>query len=82
MGRTTAAQWIRVAFHDFVTSDVASGTGGLDASIGFETLREENSGSAFNDSFAFFRPYVNPVISSNDCLFSLRIPRTFCFVFK
>jgi hypothetical protein len=64
MGRTTAAQWIRVAFHDFVTADVASGTGGLDASIGFETLREENSGSAFNDSFTFFRPYVNPVISS------------------
>ena len=82
MGRTTAAQWIRVAFHDFVTADVASGTGGLDASIGFETLREENSGSAFNDSFAFFRPYVNPVISSNDSLFSLHIPRTFCFVVK
>jgi len=82
MGRTTAAQWIRVAFHDFVTADVASRTGGLDASIGFETLREENSGSAFNDSFAFFRPYVNPVISSNYYLFSLRKPRTSCFVFK
>ncbi|PMD54073.1 heme peroxidase [Hyaloscypha bicolor E] len=68
MGRTTAAQWIRVAFHDFVTADVASGTGGLDASIGFETLREENSGSAFNDSFTFFRPYVNPVISTADIL--------------
>lgn len=64
MGRTTAAQWIRVAFHDFVTADVAAGTGGLDASIGFETLREENSGTAFNDSFSVFRPYVNPVISS------------------
>ena len=64
MGRTTAAQWIRVAFHDFVTADVAAGTGGLDASIGFETLRAENSGTAFNDSFSFFRRYVNPVISS------------------
>jgi hypothetical protein len=68
MGRTTAAQWIRVAFHDFVTADVANGTGGIDASIGFETLREENSGSAFNDSFSFFRPYVNPVISSESFL--------------
>jgi len=64
MGRTTAAQWIRVAFHDFVTADVATGTGGLDASIGFETLRGENSGSAFNDSFSFFRRYVSPVVSS------------------
>jgi hypothetical protein len=64
MGRTTAAQWLRVAFHDFVTANVAAGTGGIDASIGFETLREENSGTAFNDSFSFFRPYVNPVISS------------------
>lgn len=63
-GRETAAQWLRVAFHDFVTADVASGTGGVDASIGFETLREENSGSAFNDSFSFWRPYVNGAVSS------------------
>lgn len=63
-GRETAAQWIRVAFHDFVTAHVAEGLGGIDASIGFETLREEDSGSAFNDSFAFFRPYVNSRISS------------------
>jgi len=65
-GRTTAAQWLRVAFHDFVTSDVAAGTGGIDASIGFETLREENSGSAMNDSLGFFRPYVSPKIGTAD----------------
>jgi hypothetical protein len=66
MGRTTAAQWIRVAFHDFVTADAAAGTGGLDASIGFETLRAENSGTAFNDSFSFFRRlflYVFEILS-------------------
>ncbi|KAF8850584.1 heme peroxidase [Acephala macrosclerotiorum] len=63
-GRETAAQWLRVAFHDFVTARVAEGTGGVDASIGFETLREENSGSAFNDSFSFFRPYVSPKVSN------------------
>lgn len=63
-GRTTAAQWMRVAFHDAVTANVTAGTGGLDASIGFETLREENSGSAFNDSFTFWRPFVNDVVSS------------------
>lgn len=65
-GRETAAQWLRVAFHDFVTARVDEGTGGVDASIGFETLREEDSGSAFNDSFAYFRPYVNAYVSTAD----------------
>jgi hypothetical protein len=63
-GRTTAAQWIRVLFHDFVTANVTAGTGGVDASIGFETARSENSGSAFNDSFTFWRPFVNDAVSS------------------
>jgi hypothetical protein len=71
-GRETAAQWIRVAFHDFVTAHVEDGVGGIDASIGFETLREEDSGSAFNDSFSFFRPYVNSKVSS-----TLIIPQCF-----
>jgi hypothetical protein len=63
-GRTTAAQWLRVFFHDFVTANVSAGTGGVDASIGFETARAENSGSAFNDSFAFWRPYVQDGVAS------------------
>jgi len=63
-GRESAAQWIRVLFHDFVTARVDQGIGGVDASIGFETLREENSGSAFNDSFGFWRSYVNSRVSS------------------
>lgn len=71
-GRTTAAQWIRVAFHDFVTADISAGTGGLDASIGFETLRGENSGSAFNDSFTFWRPFVSDAVSSNGYPFWMR----------
>ncbi|KAI1207825.1 heme peroxidase [Annulohypoxylon truncatum] len=66
--RTTSAQWLRVAFHDFATADVAAGTGGLDASIGFETEREENSGSAFNDSFTFWQPFVNEFVSMADLL--------------
>ncbi|KAK2596582.1 hypothetical protein N8I77_013463 [Diaporthe amygdali] len=65
-GRTTAAQWMRVAFHDFVTADVEAGTGGIDASIGFETERGENSGSAFNDSFTFWAPFVNDAVSMAD----------------
>ncbi|KAI0414045.1 heme peroxidase [Xylaria grammica] len=65
-GRTTSAQWLRVLFHDFVTADVAAGTGGVDASIGFETLRDENKGSAFNDSFTFWRPFVNEFVPMAD----------------
>ena len=51
-------------FHDFITANVSAGTGGIDASIGFETAREENKGSAFNDSFSFWRPYVGEGLSS------------------
>jgi hypothetical protein len=69
-GRTTAAQWMRVLFHDFITANVSAGTGGVDASIGFETVRSENSGSAFNDSFTFWKPYVNEAVSSK-CTLSM-----------
>ncbi|RYC61051.1 hypothetical protein CHU98_g5166 [Xylaria longipes] len=65
-GRTTSAQWLRVVFHDFVTADVSAGTGGVDASIGFETFRDENKGSAFNDSFTFWRPFVNEFVPMAD----------------
>ncbi|KAH8675275.1 heme peroxidase [Xylariales sp. PMI_506] len=65
-GRTTAAQWMRVSFHDFVTANVTAGTGGIDASIGFETGRAENVGSAFNDSFTFWQPFVNEYVSMAD----------------
>ncbi|RMZ68046.1 WSC domain-containing [Pyrenophora seminiperda CCB06] len=67
-GRTTAAQWMRVMFHDFITANVSAGTGGVDASIGFETAREENKGSAFNDSFTFWRPFVNGAVSMADLI--------------
>lgn len=59
LGRTTAGQWMRVAFHDFSTADVAAGTGGIDASIVYEYLRPENSGAAFPDSFAYWGDYID-----------------------
>jgi catalase (peroxidase I) len=49
-----------------VTADVAAGTGGLDASIGFETLRPENIGVAFNDSLFFFSFFTNAKVSMAD----------------
>lgn len=35
---------------DSAPANVSTGVGGLDASIGFETLRTENSGAAMNDT--------------------------------
>ncbi|KAI1311710.1 heme peroxidase [Xylaria venustula] len=67
-GRTTSAQFLRVLFHDFATADVAAGTGGLDASIGFETYRDENKGSAFNDTFLFWQPFVNEFVPMADVI--------------
>ncbi|KAK7940734.1 uncharacterized protein PG986_013121 [Apiospora aurea] len=60
-GRTTAAQWLRVA-------EAGAITGGIDASIGFETARAENKGSAFDGSFTFWRPFVNEYVSMSDLI--------------
>lgn len=66
--RQTAAEWIRTAYHDMATHDVATGTGGLDASILFETDREENVGDAFNGTFGFLSNYYNIRTSASDLL--------------
>lgn len=51
-----------------MTADVATGTGGLDAFIGFETLRPENVGTAFNDSLFFFSFFVTAQASMADLM--------------
>ena len=52
-----------VSTDDFITADI-EGDGGLDASIGFETTRDENIGPAFNDSLTRFSYYFNQKVSS------------------
>lgn len=47
-----------------MTADVAAGTGGIDASIGFETHRPENVGPAFNDSLFVFTFFISAKASS------------------
>jgi hypothetical protein len=63
LGEQSSAEWVRIVFHDFITADVAAGTGfvslplllvllsdgtsGLDASISFESDRAENVGLHF-----------------------------------
>lgn len=43
---------------------MAAGTGGIDASIGFETHRPENVGVAFNDSLFVFSFFISAKVSS------------------
>ena len=47
-----------------MTANIYSETGGLDASIGFETTRGENVGPAFNDALTFFSYFMNDKVSS------------------
>jgi hypothetical protein len=44
-GRNAAAEWMRTAFHDAATANTYFGTGGLDASIMFETARRKSFNS-------------------------------------
>lgn len=49
---------------DFNTANVFNGTGGLDASIGFEAGLATNVGPMIHDSMFFFSFFVSEVISS------------------
>ena len=54
-----------------ITANIYTQTGGLDASIGFETSRPENVGPAFDDALTFFGYFVNSKVSGK--LESLRL---------
>ncbi|KAM0525616.1 hypothetical protein ACHAPE_000325 [Trichoderma viride] len=65
-GRNFGAEWLRTAYHDMATADVNAGTGGLDASILFETDRPENPGKAFLETFGIFSTVYSPRSSMSD----------------
>ncbi|KAI1338685.1 heme peroxidase [Xylariaceae sp. FL0016] len=67
-GRDDSAEWFRTAYHDMATADVVSGVGGLDASVGFETARDENRGKAINESLGFFIGFTSPRSSMADLI--------------
>lgn len=50
------------------THDAATGLGGLDASIMFETERDENVGAAFNGTFGFTNGYYSIMSSQADLI--------------
>ncbi|KAK6071116.1 wsc domain-containing protein 2 [Seiridium cupressi] len=65
-GEQSSAQWVRLVFHDFVTADVAAGTGGLDGSIAYEGTRAENVGLFINDTLGFMLPTITAYLSMAD----------------
>ncbi|RKK12756.1 hypothetical protein BFJ66_g2609 [Fusarium oxysporum f. sp. cepae] len=65
-GTQNTAEWLRTAFHDAITHDAKAGTGGLDASIYWESSRPENPGKAFNNTFGFFSGFHNPRATASD----------------
>ena len=67
-GRTTAAEWIRTAYHDMSTANIEAGTGGLDGSIGFELNRPENVGRGLRDTLLFFENFVSVRSSMADLI--------------
>ncbi|KAI0123522.1 heme peroxidase [Xylariales sp. AK1849] len=65
-GEQSSAQWVRLVFHDFITADVAAGTGGLDGSIAYEGNRAENVGLFINDTLGFMTPTITAYVSMAD----------------
>ncbi|KAK7027986.1 hypothetical protein VNI00_015072 [Paramarasmius palmivorus] len=67
--RQASAEWLRTAFHDAITHDSSTGTGGLDASLRYELDRPENVGSdALNSTFGFMSGYQTLRSSMADLL--------------
>ncbi|KAL6861941.1 heme peroxidase [Trichoderma novae-zelandiae] len=67
-GRNGAAEWLRTAYHDMATADVEAGTGGIDASIGFEVNRDENPGIGFNETLTNLIAFLTPRSSMADLI--------------
>lgn len=67
-GFITAAQWLRMAFHDMGTANVFTGVGGLDASIVFEMSFGSNNSPGFNVSLQQLAPYFSSRSSMSDLI--------------
>ncbi|KAJ7364684.1 heme peroxidase, partial [Mycena albidolilacea] len=69
-GRANTADWIRTAYHDMATHNIADGTGGLDASIRFpeEQSRGENVGTGFENTLDPFVSFMSRHISLADLI--------------
>ena len=70
-GRSVAAGFLRTAFHDMAPADATAGTGGLDASIGFELQGQyatSNGGPAFNNTMTYYAKFFNSRATISDLI--------------
>ncbi|KAK1227051.1 hypothetical protein PQX77_009961 [Marasmius sp. AFHP31] len=65
---TTAAQWLRLAYHDMSTHNVDDGSGGLDGSIAYELDRPQNVGNGMLESLDELVPFMRPAVGLADIL--------------
>ncbi|KAG8713370.1 hypothetical protein FRC09_018806, partial [Ceratobasidium sp. 395] len=69
LSNQSPADWLRTTFHDVTSYDVATGAGGLDASLQWETDRAENRGGrSFNDTIEVMAKLYNTRASMADLL--------------
>ncbi|CAE6449006.1 unnamed protein product [Rhizoctonia solani] len=67
--RQASSEWLRTAFHDAITHNAQNGTGGVDASLIWETDRSENlGGRSFNDTFGFMMGFYSVRVSMSDLI--------------
>ncbi|CUA76304.1 hypothetical protein RSOLAG22IIIB_12186 [Rhizoctonia solani] len=67
--RQASSEWLRTAFHDAITHNAQAGTGGVDASLIWETDRSENlGGRSFNDTFSFMLNFYSIRASMSDMI--------------
>ncbi|KAL1837323.1 hypothetical protein VTJ49DRAFT_3994 [Mycothermus thermophilus] len=69
-GRVTAAEWLRVGFHDMATHNryFNGGRGGLDGSLQFELKNGENTGPGHKTTLEFYANYLSARSSLADLI--------------
>ncbi|KAF8671159.1 peroxidase family [Rhizoctonia solani] len=65
--RQASSEWLLTAYHDAITHNAQEGTGGVDASLIWETNRAPN-GRAFNGTFGFMLNYYSIRASMSDLI--------------
>lgn len=68
-GRQTAAEWLRIGFHDMSTTNIFFAPyGGIDASMVFEFTNGENLGAGFKTSLGTYGALYNSRLSMADMI--------------
>jgi hypothetical protein len=68
-GRNTAAEWLRMGFHDMSTTNINFAPhGGIDSSLAYELNSGENIGAGFETTFQTYGGFLNSRLSTSDLI--------------